>query len=421
MSREMMQRQARHRLSASKTSSMERAKSLRDKKAAVRVAGKLGVMHSLFGVANGPAATIWPTVVGVEGLAEDATAAERLAEAIYAASLIGDVPALEKALAPLIERAESEDSASEEAAAAAAAAEEAEKAKGSKGGKAAAKGPPAAESAEFAPDLGLEAEGPAAPAALWAARDAYGVEPLARAAARGHLEAVGVLLRSRADVDAREETCNRTALLWAAEAGHAEVVSLLLKHGADMGALTRDGAGAVWVGAHRGHVDVLRELVREPPAEDADCAAAEPPAAGADGTDGTDAAPTVPVDQRDAAGVTPLAAASEAGHGGVCELLMRCNADIDAVDHNGWTALHHACYGGRNARRESSCAEVALALVNAGASERDTSGGQSLLQLHASIGARVMAVVRERRAAEGDEDEDDEDEAIGSSRPKTAP
>lgn len=211
----MMQRQARHRLAASKTSSMERAKSLRDKKAAVRVAGKLGVMHSLFGVANGPAATIWPMVVGVEGLAEDATAAERLAEAVYAASLIGDAAALEKSLAPLIERAESEDSASAEAAAAAAAAtEEAEKAKGGKGGKGSATAP--ADPADFAPDLGLEAEGALTPVALWAARDAYGVEPLARAAARGHVDAVRVLLRSRADVNAREETCNRTPLLWCA-------------------------------------------------------------------------------------------------------------------------------------------------------------------------------------------------------------
>ena len=56
----------------------------------------------------------------------------------------------------------------------------------------------------------------------------------------------------------------------------------------------------------------------------------------------------------------------------------------------------------------------------AGASERDTSGGQTLVQLHGSIGARVMTVVRERCAAEGDDDDDDDD-AIGSPRPKTAP
>ena len=42
------------------------------------------------------------------------------------------------------------------------------------------------------------------------------------------------------------------------------------------------------------------------------------------------------------------------------------------------------------------------------------------MQLHGSIGARVMTVVRERCAAEGDDDDDDDD-AIGSPRPKTAP
>ena len=116
----------------------------------------------------------------------------------------------------------------------------------------------------------------------------------------------------------------------------------------------------MWVGAQQGHLEVVRRLVGEPPADEADGEAAEPPA---DGTDGTEQMPTVPVDQRDTAGVTPLAAAAEAGHGAVCELLMRRNANIDAVDHNGWTPIHHACYGGRDARRESSCAEVALALV----------------------------------------------------------
>jgi ankyrin repeat protein len=63
--------------------------------------------------------------------------------------------------------------------------------------------------------------------------DMVGRSPMCRAAARGHVAVVAVLLHARADVNT-EESSHQTALRAAVEHGQDEVAELLLAHGADL-------------------------------------------------------------------------------------------------------------------------------------------------------------------------------------------
>ena len=94
----------------------------------------------------------------------------------------------------------------------------------------------------------------------------FGRPPLVLAATRGHLDAVKLLLKHKANIDATIITFDRdsgyTALHAAARAGHADIVSYLLEQKADAKLKTRFGYTAFELAQHYKRNDVIVALAK---------------------------------------------------------------------------------------------------------------------------------------------------------------
>merc|ERR1712173_230076 len=86
-----------------------------------------------------------------------------------------------------------------------------------------------------------------------------GATALIRAATEGHAKAVELLLKFKADCEARERSENQTALMKAAQGGHEEVITKLLIHGADATAMDDNQETALSLARKRslGNVEAL--------------------------------------------------------------------------------------------------------------------------------------------------------------------
>jgi hypothetical protein len=190
-----------------------------------------------------------------------------------------------------------------------------------------------------------------------------GDTPLLRAAERGHLEAVRLLLEKGADIESQGSNCN-TSLRLASRRGHAAVVQLLLEKGgnneskddggwtplcyaacygyepvvrllvekgANLEAKTNRGQTALSLAARAGRVEVVRYLIDK----------------GAE------------IGSEDNARRTPLmlAAKNRYGDGDVMQLLLERGADPEAKDNTGctawdyipmWSRLHYAIRNNKN-------------------------------------------------------------------------
>ena len=82
-----------------------------------------------------------------------------------------------------------------------------------------------------------------------------------RAVGGGDVEAVRELVRSGADVDARDRH-GQTALMLAAHRGHREIVELLVEAGADLDVAAKYNLTALMLAIVAGHAAVARVLVR---------------------------------------------------------------------------------------------------------------------------------------------------------------
>ena len=82
-----------------------------------------------------------------------------------------------------------------------------------------------------------------------------------RAVTRGDVEAVRQLLRSGADVDARDRH-GQTALMLAAHQGHLEIVEALVGSGADLNVTAKYNLSALMLAVIAGHVAIARLLAR---------------------------------------------------------------------------------------------------------------------------------------------------------------
>ena len=85
---------------------------------------------------------------------------------------------------------------------------------------------------------------------IWAAADA------------GDLGAIERHLASGAAVNGPDGKSGSTPLLWAAVAGRAEAVELLIRRGADVNAVDRDGGTPLHAAAFLGHEKTVDVLVR---------------------------------------------------------------------------------------------------------------------------------------------------------------
>ncbi|XP_063766364.1 dynein axonemal heavy chain 12 isoform X1 [Eleginops maclovinus] len=91
-------------------------------------------------------------------------------------------------------------------------------------------------------------------------RSHYGLTPLALAAQNGDLEVMEILLRRGADVLSQAQ--DEASILYEASAsGDPAVISLLLEYGADANVAKNTGHMPIHRAAHRGHLQVLNQLI----------------------------------------------------------------------------------------------------------------------------------------------------------------
>ena len=81
------------------------------------------------------------------------------------------------------------------------------------------------------------------------------------AAIQGYDDAVEVLIRDGADVNAVDE-CNETPIHCAAENGHVDVAKVLIQNGADVNAVDENNRTPLHFAAENGHVDVAKVLIQ---------------------------------------------------------------------------------------------------------------------------------------------------------------
>ncbi|MCP4397122.1 MAG: hypothetical protein GY801_07475, partial [bacterium] len=133
---------------------------------------------------------------------------------------------------------------------------------------------------------------------------------LMKAARRGEVGAIKVLLAYGADVNAKIMRGD-TALMWAVKADNAGIVNILLAHGADVNAKTNEGRTSLMWAIRRDNVKLVNILL----------------AHGAD------------VNAKMMTGDTALMWAVKPRNGGIVNLLLAHGADANAKDKGGRTAL----------------------------------------------------------------------------------
>ena len=165
--------------------------------------------------------------------------------------------------------------------------------------------------------------------------------PLITAARNGNLDAVKILLRYKADIEARgtvkvtnDEVVEGCTPLWAAAlAGHLDVVELLIERNAEVDSTTLTGPTLLRTAAFNGHLDIVSCLVEH----------------GAD------------VNARHDNRSTPLMITCYNGHMNVATYLVEHGAKIHLQDEDGDTCLHYASERGH--------VEVVSKLLAVGAKE----------------------------------------------------
>lgn len=165
------------------------------------------------------------------------------------------------------------------------------------------------------------------PGAVWKKRtvprpdaedgDAGASSPLHRAAALGDIRRIESLLASDLGVDVRAEPFGATALHFAALSGRANAVEVLVRRGADLDARDETGTTPLHDAGILGKSETIGILARR----------------GAD------------LDARDEKGKTPLHDAARFGSPKGIERLAALGADLGARDDRGDTALHYAPTG----------------------------------------------------------------------------
>jgi len=211
--------------------------------------------------------------------------------------------------------------------------------------------------------LALLAGGLAAPAAAQvapAAAEAQAYQGLHRAAWRGDLPQLKALIAGGADLDARD-AMGRTPLHVATYARQAEAIGLLARAGARLDALENDRYDAVTIAAVADDVPTLALLLS------------------------LGANPGQTTSRYDG---TALIAAAHLGHDEVVRRLIAAGAPLDHVNNLHWTALIEAIVLGDGGPRHQ---RTLVALVDAGANlQLADRQGHTPLQLATARGYGAM-------------------------------
>lgn len=159
------------------------------------------------------------------------------------------------------------------------------------------------------------------------ARSSDGSTPMYRAAEFGHFEVVRLLLEKNADTNQARTDNGVSPLYVAALKGHVDVVTVLLENNANPNQATIDkySTTAIYMAAQEGHVNVVTVLLEHN---------ADPNQARIDN------------------GQTPLWTAAMKGHVAVVKVLLKNNADPNKARTNSATALGLALHKGHTAIAE---------------------------------------------------------------------
>ena len=162
--------------------------------------------------------------------------------------------------------------------------------------------------------------------------------PLIRAVKQGRVDMMRILLDKGADVDACDMAGN-TSLHFAANRGEFEAVSLLSKYGVNMSPMNHRGSTPLhWI--HNMDADNILS-------DKTVAMASLLVKAGADVNAGTQTTPFIETTQRiDTQKIPWDYYKSSPPHIELLDLMMQHNADIDAIDNYGNTALHYATLQG---------------------------------------------------------------------------
>ena len=182
------------------------------------------------------------------------------------------------------------------------------------------------------------------------ARDNQDETPLQIASRLGDIKAIQSLIDCQANPNAKNRA-NETPLSLASRNGRLEAARLLLKNGASVDHQITLGRTALHVAAEHGHypiallllnnganVDALDKYLRTPLHVAAD--------QGKDGVVSLLLKRGAKVDAREARQKTPLHLASSGRQVETARLLLKESADVNAGDGDGWTALHLAVFNG---------------------------------------------------------------------------
>ena len=151
------------------------------------------------------------------------------------------------------------------------------------------------------------------------------------ASQNGHLVVISMLLQFGADPDIKRND-GVTPLIIASYAGNNDIVELLLQtNKVDVNACNANGATALYIACHNGHLCVVSTLLR------------------------SGANPNL----KDNNWWTPLMIASQKSHSDIVKLLLQANGDPNISSKDGLTALYLACQNGHSA--------IALLLLMSGA------------------------------------------------------
>ena len=165
--------------------------------------------------------------------------------------------------------------------------------------------------------------------------DFEGCTPLHHAVKEPHVLNVELLMRSGAQIDARDSVRGMTSLHHLLHSDNEEMIQLLLQSQADVNAQDLYGRTVLSTAAEVGNHVMVQFLLKDP---------------------------RISIDLVDKNGITPLHVAASFKRVDIIEMLIQASADVNAPDYLNATPLHYAAYGGTP--------EIITQLLEAGANDK---------------------------------------------------
>lgn len=136
--------------------------------------------------------------------------------------------------------------------------------------------------------------------------------PLMTAANDGDKKAVQALIKSKADLNAKDPEEKRTALYFAISNEHKEVIKILIEKGASLENLSQDGESALFMATTTNNYELMKTVLKKNKKL---------------------------IDVPDKEGTTPLMEAAKYGTKQTVEILVKAGAKKDLKNNAGQTAL----------------------------------------------------------------------------------